>query len=122
MPGALTLCGTEFGLTVNAATRGIGFRRHRQFESNALLMGAGGCYCSSKRGRIIGVYGTGDGGPARGWKGSLGDRRAVMGIDWMNRVELAQAIPPAMTRFVGEQLLSHLAAMTGVGFGSGGAS
>lgn len=111
MPGAVTLCGTEFGLTANTTTRGVVWlKRHRQFESNALLMGAGGCYCARKRGRIIGVYGTGDGGPARGWKGSIGDRRAVMGIDWMNRSELAQAIPPAMTRFVGEQLLTHIAA------------
>ncbi|NUR25629.1 MAG: DNA cytosine methyltransferase [Catenulispora sp.] len=114
MPGAITLCGTEFGLHTDTNARGrVWLRRHRQFESNTLLMGAGGCYCRTKRGRIIGVYGTGDGGPSRGWKGSIGDRRTVMGIDWMTRGELAQAIPPAMTRFVGEQLLTHLAQLTG---------
>jgi len=31
-----------------------------------------------------------------------------MGIDWMNGDELSQAIPPAYTRFIGEQLLAHL--------------
>jgi DNA (cytosine-5)-methyltransferase 1 len=31
-----------------------------------------------------------------------------MGIDWMNRDELSEAIPPAYTRFIGEQLLEHL--------------
>jgi hypothetical protein len=32
-----------------------------------------------------------------------------MGIDWTNRDELAEAIPPAYTEFVGKQLLDHLA-------------
>jgi DNA (cytosine-5)-methyltransferase 1 len=34
--------------------------------------------------------------------------RKAMGIDWMNRDELSEAIPPAYTRFIGEQLLEHL--------------
>ncbi|NUT23813.1 MAG: DNA cytosine methyltransferase [Hamadaea sp.] len=109
MPGAVTLCGTEFGLHTDTATRGrVWLRRHRRFESNRLLMGAGGCYCHTKRGRIIGVYGTGDSGQGHGWKGSFTDRQTVMGIDWMTREELSQAIPPAMTRFIGEQLLAAL--------------
>lgn len=33
---------------------------------------------------------------------------ACMGIDWMNGNELSQAIPPAYTRFIGEQLLEAL--------------
>ena len=31
-----------------------------------------------------------------------------MGIDWMNRDELSQAIPPAYTEFIGKQLLDLL--------------
>ena len=31
-----------------------------------------------------------------------------MGIDWMNRDELSQAIPPAYTEYIGAQLLRHL--------------
>jgi DNA (cytosine-5)-methyltransferase 1 len=36
-----------------------------------------------------------------------GARRA-MGIDWMNRDELSEAIPPAYTEFIGSQLIEHL--------------
>lgn len=34
--------------------------------------------------------------------------RRVMGIDWMKRDEIAQAIPPAYTEFIGAQLLSYV--------------
>lgn len=34
--------------------------------------------------------------------------RRVMGIDWMTRAELAQAIPPAYTEWIGRQLLAVL--------------
>jgi len=32
----------------------------------------------------------------------------AMGIDWMNRREIVQAIPPAYSEFIGSQLLAHL--------------
>jgi DNA (cytosine-5)-methyltransferase 1 len=38
----------------------------------------------------------------------VADWRKVMGIDWMKRGELAQAIPPAYTRHIGRQLLTHI--------------
>lgn len=34
--------------------------------------------------------------------------REAMGIDWMSRDELSEAIPPAYTEFIGQQLLEHL--------------
>jgi DNA (cytosine-5)-methyltransferase 1 len=34
--------------------------------------------------------------------------RAAMGISWMNRDELTQAIPPAYTELIGHQLLQHI--------------
>ena len=41
---------------------------------------------------------------------TLGAARAAMGIDWMTKGEINEAIPPAYTKFVGKELLRHLAA------------
>lgn len=103
LPGELVLCGTQFGL--RSGRRWL--KRHRRFASNVLLMAPGRCTCSGRP--IGGVYGTGgEQRTGRGYKFNDAGRREAMGIDWMTRAELSQAIPPAYTRFVGEQLLSHL--------------
>lgn len=56
---------------------------------------------------------TGHGTPLHTWQryGSvpLARAREVMGIDWMNRYELSQAIPPAYTEHIGARLLEQLA-------------
>jgi len=98
------LCGTMFGLRVF---------RHRLFESNVWLMafphlphrshGA-----SVKYGDYVSVYGH-DAGPCRGVKRSQTLWPAAMGIAWMNRAELAQAIPPAYTEWLGSRMLDALA-------------
>jgi DNA (cytosine-5)-methyltransferase 1 len=106
MPGSLTLCGSEFGLGCDGRV----LRRHRRFMSNVLLMGAGGCHCSGRP--IGGVYGTGGGGQmTRGYKFTAEQARRAMGMPWASRAGVSQAIPPEMTRFVGEQLLAHLQAV-----------
>jgi DNA (cytosine-5)-methyltransferase 1 len=108
MPGSLILCGSEFGLQAVDRRGGVRWlRRHRLFESNVMLYGAGGCNCS---GRLIGgVYGKGGGGlQTRGYKFHLPEGRTAMGIPWMTQAELSQAIPPAYTEFIGEQLMAHL--------------
>ena len=112
VPGAplespVVLCGASFDLRTQSEARGeVWLKRHRLFESNAQLS-APPCACSRER-KVIGVYGNGDGG-GRGWKGTMRDRRSVMGIDWMTRDELAQAIPPAYTEYIGKQLLRVIA-------------
>jgi DNA (cytosine-5)-methyltransferase 1 len=105
LSGALRLCGSEFDLWADCADgKRRQLRRHRLFESNVFLMGAGGCHHS---GQPIGVYGTGGGGQmTRGYKGNLTESRQALGIDWMDRSSISQAIPPRYTEHVGEQLLT----------------
>ena len=45
---------------------------------------------------------------ARGVTAHKADWERAMGIDWMTRDELAQAIPPAYTEFIGSRLLAAL--------------
>lgn len=111
MPHFLMLCGTMFGLKVY---------RHRQFESSILLFSPGSCqhphallpgyvciYGDHVRGRQTGKYGNN----YQQYPIEVG--RAAMDIDWMTQKELAQAIPPAYTAWIGRQLMAVLAANVG---------
>jgi DNA (cytosine-5)-methyltransferase 1 len=111
MPGALTLCGSEFGLGAMCHDgKWRQLRRHRLFLSNTFLVGAGGC---CHRSHSLGVYGEGSGannvnGRRGAYQGTTPERVEAMGIDWMDRRGLPQAIPPAFTEFIGEQLITQL--------------
>jgi DNA (cytosine-5)-methyltransferase 1 len=100
----IILCGSMFD--------GLRVYRHRQFESNYNLISkihiphkdhtpSAGNGKSPKG--FISVCGSG------GVKG-MNSKEIVeywsmaMGINWMTREELSQAIPPAYTKFIGEQL------------------
>jgi DNA (cytosine-5)-methyltransferase 1 len=109
VPGAplirpLVLCGTEFSLSVRMRDGIVRWlRRHRLFESNVYLPKAVGCRCATRR--IAGVYGRGAGGTGvKGTMCTVPEARTIMGIDWMTRDEMAQAIPPAYTQYVGRWL------------------
>jgi DNA (cytosine-5)-methyltransferase 1 len=39
---------------------------------------------------------------------TLAAAREAMGIDWMNKGEINEAIPPAYTEFIGRELLRHI--------------
>lgn len=92
------LCGSSFGLDV---------RRHRLFESNVALW-AVPCDHSWQTPRFppatnrtnlrrtveIGV-----------WRIPIETQQHAMGIDWLTNPTLSQAIPPAYTAFLGEQLI-----------------
>ena len=45
-----------------------------------------------------------------GYNPTIADYRAAMGIDWMNRNELSQAIPPKYTEVIGAHLMNALKA------------
>lgn len=98
VPGAplrsdFLLCGSMFGL---------GVRRHRLFETNVPVF-ALHPPCDHSR-RVVRVFG----------KPMIADARRIwseaMGIDWMRVEDLAQAIPPAYTEWLGGLLLSELGA------------
>jgi DNA (cytosine-5)-methyltransferase 1 len=95
---AITLCGTSFGLRVI---------RHRLFESSILLFGlpcgrhgfTGASSGYSKDTPFICVAGH---------NFNTAQGRVAMGIEWMTRDELAEAIPPAYTEFIGRQLIEAI--------------
>jgi DNA (cytosine-5)-methyltransferase 1 len=105
VPGApmrkdLVLCGTQFDGLAEEAGQLV---RHRWFESN-VPMPALVHPCRHDR-PTISVFGHG----GHIYHG-VEQWRRVMGIDWMTRDELAQAIPPAYTEFIGLVLLEHITA------------
>jgi len=105
VPGApmradFKLCGCRFGLAL---------RRMRWFETSWHAFDFGPP-CSHD-GPVVSVVGHGTPSWVRqklGYNPTIHDYRAAMGIDWMNRNELSQAIPPAYCQFIGEQLLAAI--------------
>jgi DNA (cytosine-5)-methyltransferase 1 len=79
-------------------------RRHRLFESNLNLIGS---KCDHKsQGRPIGVYGSLNDEIPNGGKTAttIEQAKEAMGIDWMIWTEIVEAIPPAYTKYIGEQI------------------
>jgi hypothetical protein len=98
----LILCGEMFGLNVI---------RHRYFEINGVLVlqadhnphrgrVAGFRHGARHEGPYVAAYGHGGGkGTVQQWKDGLG-------IQWMRtKKELAESIPPAYTKYIGEQVI-----------------
>jgi DNA (cytosine-5)-methyltransferase 1 len=97
------LCGTMFGLRIF---------RHRLFESSINLTAPPhirhkdlGLFVGqtsrkpTKDNQVYSVYGH---------FSDLEGAKKAMGIDWMNQRELCQAIPPAYTKYIGDQLMEYL--------------
>lgn len=110
------LCGTQF--------EGLRVIRHRAFEVNWHVGEVPSCGARNKRDLsahppVLHPYDmrrknrVGDEWSSflsitGGGHASLAAASDAMGIDWMVRRELVQAIPPAYTRFIGERLIERL--------------
>lgn len=105
----VVLCGTMFP--------GLRVKRHRLFESNIPLIAPAKCpkkhplhFTHDKRKAHYGkldemtafVQVTGGGNCSNA---AAAD---AMGIDWMTKEELNEAIPPAYTEWLGRQMLAHI--------------
>ena len=119
MGWSVTLCGWTFGLTATDDDgQDLALKRHRLFEASHLMM-APPCGCRERMAAGVMVGGVYGGGPCNrrkedwpgfarrrgGYTPSTAVRAQLLGIDWMTQAELSQAIPPAYTEWVGEQLL-----------------
>lgn len=107
MRSPILLCGSSFGL---------GVRRHRLFELSWPEVMVPPC-AHYLQPEPIDVTGTGasrlgdreDGGGGNSRKPrNLAHAREVMGIEWMTRPELSEAIPPAYTEWIGERLRTQV--------------
>lgn len=102
----IVLCGTQFGLPI---------LRHRRFEVHGWTPLApphtphkgrvrGWRHGQYHPGPYVAAYGKGGG------KATVPEMQAALGIDWTDvHEELTEAIPPAYTRFLGEQAAAQLA-------------
>lgn len=97
----IMLCGTMFGLDVV---------RHRLFETHPQLWSLRPPCCHNKKCAKQGRPAT----PGKQFMTVTGNysgqefAKRAMGIDWMVRSEMSQAIPPAYTEFIGRHLLEAM--------------
>lgn len=104
---AARLCGSFFGLPL---------RRHRLFETSFSVMSVPCAHYAevadkpclyrlskSAFSRVVGCYGNGKG---------KGDNKelwaSAMGIDWMSKAEMAQAIPPVYSEYIGKYMIESI--------------
>lgn len=105
LENAITLCGAMFS--------GLRVYRHRLFESNILLLQPAHRRHLVKAAKACRIPRNGEFWSPEGCFGGKDDAQKAMGIDWMKITgsrdrEIAQAIPPAYTKYIGEQLMSYV--------------
>ena len=101
----ITLCGTMFGLRMF---------RHRLFETSFFMLSVPHIKHREQVGKngFVCMAGHGDGGRGRipADHRNIAAWKKASGIDWMTRDEMAEAIPPAYTEYIGRHLLEHASA------------
>lgn len=98
------LCGTMFRLQT---VEGNQLHRHRWFEMSFWTLTPP---CAHNGEWTVGVYGHAGGSSRRNERPffAVEKWREAMRIDWMVGEELAEAIPPAYTEFIGARLMEYL--------------
>lgn len=94
----IMLCGSMFGLPI---------WRHRYFETNLPDLQFAPATCNHGFAPIL-VSGTTTREPGRKFEFNVADCKRAMGIDWMTRKELDEAIPPAYTEWLGGEILKGI--------------
>lgn len=94
----IMLCGQMFGLELY---------RHRLFESNVALQAPPHPEHTIPASRA-GHWVPGTVMSVAGHVAPISQARRAMGIDWMNRDELSEAIPPAYSEYVGTYLIEEV--------------
>lgn len=106
----VVLCGTMF--------KGLRVLRHRLFEANFQIIAPSHgkhplCHTLDKRkshygktNDMVDFVSVNGGGNC-----SVAAARDAMGIDWMTKDEMNEAIPPAYTEYIGKQLMKHIASL-----------
>ncbi len=113
VPGAAKRLPMLYHITLHGGIFGLGVHRPRLFWSNCLLWNPPTCRPVQSP---IGVYGAFDGrrlwtradGTMQRAARSTAEAQSAMGIDWMDARELAEAIPPSYTKWIGDQLIGAL--------------
>jgi DNA (cytosine-5)-methyltransferase 1 len=111
----MTLCGQMFGLPLY---------RHRKFEcshfflqpthpKHTVVIGHGRLVNDRRKGTLNASSSKGAWGKqtivtVAGGQFRKADGERALGIDWMTKDELAEAIPPAYTEWIGRQLMAHI--------------
>lgn len=111
----IVLCGLSFGLPVY---------RHRKFESSFFMLepphtahevviGAGRMLNDRRKGSLNNGSAKGAWGrqaivTVAGGQCRKDEAERALGIDWMQKPELMQAIPPAYTEYIGKQLIAAI--------------
>lgn len=97
----IILCGTMFGLNCGQWE----LRRHRKFETSGLFLLTPQCQHGLGGRKMLQVYGNaGTNREPKGPKANAAQARELMGISWLSYREMAQAIPPAYTKYIGLEL------------------
>lgn len=119
LPGLWEREGIPYAVHASPPCQRYSSMTHRIFESNVWFFPPGPC---AHKGQPLPVYGHAGGRSKRDGLKFPGTEawREGMGIDWMTGKELAEAIPPAYTEYIGRAVMKSLLSGVTEGFALAG--